>query len=142
MAVERQHSGRCLSSESKRFPNLGSSESAVDDFMKESKEVSEVDPKSAVEAPGVQTAIHQCIVPLDHHEAFALKTIHVAWRLPDTFHHQGQTPGQEASAENRGAEGQIGTRSAARMGSIKQVAHSSLNHQYRQGEQRAHAEPP
>jgi hypothetical protein len=49
--------------------------------MKESKEVGEIDPKPAIEAPGVETPVHQCIVPLDHHEPFAFETIHVALRF-------------------------------------------------------------
>jgi hypothetical protein len=73
--VSRQHDVR-LSSERKGFPNLGAPESAVDDFVEKSKKVGEIDPKSAIQTTGVQAPIHERIVPLDHHEAFALKTIH------------------------------------------------------------------
>jgi hypothetical protein len=45
--------------------------------VKESKKIGEIDPKSAIEAPRIQTPIHERIVPLDHHETFALEAIHV-----------------------------------------------------------------
>jgi hypothetical protein len=44
--------------------------------MEKAKKIGEIDPKSAIEATGVKPPIHERIVPLDHHEPFALKTIH------------------------------------------------------------------
>jgi hypothetical protein len=44
--------------------------------VKEAKQISKVDPKPTVQAPGIESSIHQGIVTLDHHKAFALKTIH------------------------------------------------------------------
>jgi hypothetical protein len=110
--------------------------------VKKTKQVGEVDPKAAIETPRIETAIHQRVVPLDHHEPFALETIHAVLRLSDPFHDQGQTTGQKPPTKNCRTKGQIGTGSGAWMGPIQQVAYPSLNHQYRQGEERAHAEPP
>ena len=58
------------------FADLAAPESAVDDFMEKTKEIGEVDPKPAIETTGIEAPIHQRIVPLDHHEAFTLETIH------------------------------------------------------------------
>ena len=66
----------CLSLERKGFPDLGAPESAVDDFVEKTKKIGQIDPKSAIEATRVEPAIHESIMPLNHHEAFALKTIH------------------------------------------------------------------
>jgi hypothetical protein len=106
------------------------------------KKISQIDPKTAVETARVQTPIHQRIVPLDHHEAFTLETVHHEIQLSDALHHQGQAPSQESAAENRRAERQVRTGSDAGVGSVKQVSDTSLDHQHRQGEERAHAEPP
>jgi hypothetical protein len=73
--VGRHHDAR-LSSERKGLANLGASETAVDHFMEKSKKIGEIDPKSAIETTGVQPPIHERVVPLNHHEAFALQTIH------------------------------------------------------------------
>jgi hypothetical protein len=73
--VSRQHA--CASrSERKGFPNRRAPESAIDHFVKESKKVGEIDPKSAIETTSIEPPIHERIVPLHHHEAFALETIH------------------------------------------------------------------
>jgi hypothetical protein len=44
--------------------------------MEETKQIGEVDPKAAIKTAGIETTIHECVVPLNHHEPFALKTIH------------------------------------------------------------------
>jgi predicted NodU family carbamoyl transferase len=44
--------------------------------VKEAKQISKVDPKPTIQAPGIESSIHQGIVTLDHHKAFALKAIH------------------------------------------------------------------
>ena len=62
--------------------------------------------------------------------------------LSDALHHQREASGQETAAENRRAERQVWARAGARMCPIEQVAHPSLNHEHRQGEKHAHAEPP
>jgi hypothetical protein len=46
--------------------------------VKEAKQISKVDPKSTIQAPGIESSIHQRIVTLDHHKAFALKAIHLS----------------------------------------------------------------
>jgi hypothetical protein len=73
--MSRHHEAR-LSSERKGFANLGAPKAAVDDFVEKSKKIGEIDPKSAIETTGVQPPIHERVVPLNHHEAFALQTIH------------------------------------------------------------------
>jgi hypothetical protein len=44
--------------------------------VEKAKEIGEIDPESAIQTPGVETSIHQRVVALDHHEPFALQTIH------------------------------------------------------------------
>jgi hypothetical protein len=71
------------------------------------KKIGKIDPKAAVKTARVQPPIHERIVALNHHEAFALETIHhasIRTMLSDTLHHQGEASGQEAPAENRRAE--------------------------------------
>jgi len=63
-------------SEREGFPNLRTPESAIDDFVEKPKKSGEIDPKSPIETAGVEPAVHERIVPRDHHEAFALETIH------------------------------------------------------------------
>jgi hypothetical protein len=58
------------------FPNLRAPEPAIDDFVEKSKKIGEIDPKSAIETTGIEPAVHERIVPLDHHKAFTLETIH------------------------------------------------------------------
>jgi hypothetical protein len=81
--VGRHHDAR-LSSERKGLANLGASETAADHFMEKSKKIGEIDPKSAIETTGVQPPIHERVMPLDHHEAFAFKTIHYR-KSPKSF---------------------------------------------------------
>jgi hypothetical protein len=71
------------------------------------KKIGKIDPKAAVETARVEPPIHERIVPLNHHKAFALETIHhesVRKMLPDALHHQGEASGQKAPAENRRAQ--------------------------------------
>jgi hypothetical protein len=44
--------------------------------VEEPKKIGEIDPKSAIETTGVEPPVHEGVMPLNHHEAFALKTIH------------------------------------------------------------------
>lgn len=44
--------------------------------MKESKQISEIDPESAVEASGIDPAIEEGIVAFDHHKPSALEALH------------------------------------------------------------------
>lgn len=73
-------------SQSKGFPNLGSSEAAVDDLVKKSQKIGEIDPESTVQTAGIEATIHYRVVPLDHHEPFALQTIHDPNVLVQTIH--------------------------------------------------------
>jgi hypothetical protein len=75
--------------------------------VEKSKEIGKIDPKTAVETARIEPSIHERVVPLNHHEAFALETIHhtsIRTTLSDPLHHQGQAAGQKATAENRRAE--------------------------------------
>jgi hypothetical protein len=114
--------------------------------VKKSKKIGEIDPESTVQASRIQATIHERIVPLDHHEPFALQTIHdpnvLLHRSSDPVHDQRQATGQETSTEDCGSEGEVWTRSAARMCPIEQITYAPLNHQDRQGKNRANAKPP
>jgi hypothetical protein len=71
------------------------------------EKIGKIDPKAAVKTARIEPSIHERIVPLNHHEAFALETIHhtsIRTMLSDPLHHQGQAAGQKATAENRRAE--------------------------------------
>jgi hypothetical protein len=46
--------------------------------VEKSKKIGEVDPKPAVKTTRIESPIHERIVPLNHHETFALETIHCA----------------------------------------------------------------
>ena len=69
-----------LPSEGKGFPDFGAPEPAVDHLVKKSKEVGEIDPEPAIYASRIEASIHQRVMPLDHHEPFALETIHADCR--------------------------------------------------------------
>ncbi|HSC57795.1 MAG TPA: hypothetical protein VLC51_11360 [Nitrospira sp.] len=44
--------------------------------MEKSKKIGEIDPEPAIQTAGVKAPIHERVMPLDHHEPFALQTIH------------------------------------------------------------------
>ncbi|NJN35914.1 MAG: hypothetical protein HC794_01295 [Nitrospiraceae bacterium] len=44
--------------------------------MKKPKQVGQINPKSTVEATGVDSPVDEGIVPFDHHKPFALETLH------------------------------------------------------------------
>jgi hypothetical protein len=54
--------------------------------MKKSKKIGEIDPEPAIQTAGVKAPIHQRVMPLDHHEPFALQTIHEPSLLLQTIH--------------------------------------------------------
>jgi hypothetical protein len=86
--------------------------------MEEPKEIGQIDPESTIQTSGIETSIHQRVMPLDHHEPFALQTIHSRYRpsttrLPDAIHYQRKTSGQQPAPENRGPEGEVGIRPPA-----------------------------
>lgn len=39
--------------------------------MKEPEQVGQINPESTIQTTGVEAAIHERVVPLDHHKAFA-----------------------------------------------------------------------
>jgi hypothetical protein len=44
--------------------------------MEKPEQVGEINPESAVDAAGVDPSVHEGIVPLHHHESFALEALH------------------------------------------------------------------
>ena len=57
--------------------------------MKESKKVGQINPESAIEASGVDPAIEESVVTLDHHESPAFETLHTCptlFTLSNTIH--------------------------------------------------------
>jgi hypothetical protein len=50
--------------------------------MEKTKQIGEVDPEPAIQTAGIETPIHERVVPLDHHEPFALETIHGSRSYP------------------------------------------------------------
>src|SRR4030095_7595032 len=90
-----------LPSESKGFPDLGSPESAVDDFVKKSKKVGKIDPEPTVQTARIQPPVHERVVALNHHEPFALKTIHRKFQGGLTGCASPPTPGTPPEALRR-----------------------------------------
>jgi hypothetical protein len=77
--------------------------------MKKTKQVGKVDPKPAIQTAGIESAIHQRIVTLDHHAALTSQTVHRRARiqtlcLPESIHHQCHAACQQPPTDNRGAE--------------------------------------
>ena len=58
------------------FTYFGSTKAAVQDLVKKPQQVGQIQPKSAVEASCIETPTDECIMPLDHHEPFALHAMH------------------------------------------------------------------
>jgi hypothetical protein len=50
--------------------------------MEKTKQIGEVDPKPAIQTAGIETPIHERVVPLHHHEPFAFETIHGSRSYP------------------------------------------------------------
>ena len=44
--------------------------------MEESEQVGEIDPESTIQTTGVETTIHERVMPLHHHEPFAFQAMH------------------------------------------------------------------
>jgi hypothetical protein len=44
--------------------------------VEKSKKIGEINPEPAIQTAGVKAPIHERVMPLDHHEPFALQTIH------------------------------------------------------------------
>src|SRR5207237_4973213 len=119
---------------------LSSAKPAVNNFVEETEQVGKIDPKPAIQTAGIESPIHQRIVTLDHHEAFASQTVHrcVYLRilcLSKTIHHQCQATCQQASTNNRSAKREVRAGPAAGRGPVEQVSHTPLYHQHREIEQ-------
>lgn len=59
-----------------RFPNLVPFSPTIDDFVKEAKKVGQINPESAIEASGIDSAVEEGVVAFDHHEPSALEALH------------------------------------------------------------------
>jgi hypothetical protein len=46
--------------------------------MEKAKQVGQIDPKPAIEAACVNSSVHERVVPLEHHEPFALEALHTS----------------------------------------------------------------
>jgi hypothetical protein len=46
--------------------------------MKKAKQVGQIDPEPAIKATGIDSPVDEGIVPFDHHEPFALETLHIS----------------------------------------------------------------
>jgi hypothetical protein len=51
--------------------------------MKKPEEVGQINPESAIEASGVDSAVDEGVVAFDHHEPSALETLHTYPALSD-----------------------------------------------------------
>ncbi len=63
-------------SEGDSLTYLGATESVIDDLMKKAQEIGQIQPEPAIEAPGIEPSAEQCVMPLNHHVAVALQTMH------------------------------------------------------------------
>mgnify|MGYP007037762567 CR=1 FL=1 len=95
--------------------------------MKESEQVGEVYPKSTIQATSIETAIHERIMPLHHHESLTFQAVHPPTFVPsscfpnvsaplgpirtpslcltETIEDEGEAAGQQPTPEDRGAKG-------------------------------------
>jgi hypothetical protein len=76
--------------------------------MKKPQHIRQINPKPAVQTARKEPAIHERIVPLDHHEPFAFQTTHTVASiisLPKSIEDNRQASGQKAAAKNRCTEG-------------------------------------
>ncbi len=64
--------------QSQGFADLVTADAARDDFMQEAKEIRQIKPEPTVQTPRIQPSVHKGVMPLYHHEAFALETAHMA----------------------------------------------------------------
>jgi hypothetical protein len=133
--------------------------------MKESEQIGEIDPESAIQATGIETPIHERVMPLHHHESFAFQAVHRPTLAPlrigfvvgpaqlrpiptsslylaESIEDQGEAAGQQPAPEDCGAKGEDRARTSRRVGPGDQIAHPTLNHQDCQRRQAAHAKPP
>jgi hypothetical protein len=58
------------------FSRFASTEATIEDLVEEAQQVGQVEPEPAVQAAGIETAVDQGIVPLDHHEPLAFQAMH------------------------------------------------------------------
>ena len=106
--------------------------------MKESEQIGEIDPESAIQATGIETPIHERVMPLHHHESFAFQAVHrpplapsnrfrgrpsaaqadtdVVTVLAESIEDQGEAAGQQPAPEDCGAKGEDRARTSRRVG--------------------------
>jgi hypothetical protein len=58
------------------FLDFGAAHTAFDDLVKKPQHIGEVNPESAVQAPGVKPPVHQRVMAFDHHETLTFQTMH------------------------------------------------------------------
>ncbi|ULA59765.1 MAG: hypothetical protein LZF60_160094 [Nitrospira sp.] len=132
--------------------------------MEKPEQVGQIDPESAIQAACIESAIHERVMPLHHHESFAFQAVHrptsapstrlrrrlgasqtdtnVVMCLAETVEDKGEAAGQQPTPEDRGTEGKDRAGTSRRIGPRHQIAYPALNHQDCQRRQAAHAKPP
>lgn len=58
------------------FPYFPATNTTIDHLMEKPQNISEINPKPAVQAARKEPPIHERIVTLDHHEPFAFQATH------------------------------------------------------------------
>ena len=58
------------------FAHFPAAHAAIDHLVKKPQHIRQINPKPAVQTARKEPAIHERIVPLDHHEPFAFQTTH------------------------------------------------------------------
>lgn len=64
------------------FSDLRAAQAAFNHLMKESEQIRKINPESAIQTARVESAVHQRIVPLHHHEPLAFEAMHRPNRSP------------------------------------------------------------
>lgn len=62
--------------------NLRATKSTIDHFVEKAQKIGEIEPEAAIQASGIETAIQQRIVPLDHHISIAFQAVHESVMRP------------------------------------------------------------
>ena len=115
------------------FMNPAAFHPAIDNLVKETEQIGQIDPEPAVEAAGVDSPAHESIVPLDHHKPSASEAMHrssVPPALPKTVHDQSQTTREQSPTENRRSKGCDGVHAPGRISPFEKIANAPLDHKH------------
>lgn len=101
--------------------------------MKKAEQVGKIDPKPAVKTAGVYASVHEGVVPLNHHEPFALEALHKSpsrLRSTQPVQDQSHATGKEPAAKYRRAKIDEGIGSSDRMSAFPQITKATLYHEH------------